>query len=72
MSLGAGFGGYVAIDERRGGSPEGRDVFVSKIASISGSLKLSEHYDLRATFDRVITTYDRDTDIFLGGIGYRF
>jgi hypothetical protein len=27
---------------------------------------------LRATWDRVITTYDRDTDIFLGGIGYRF
>ena len=72
MSLGAGFGPYFAIDERRGGSPGGRDVFVSKIASISGSLKLSEHYDLRATFDRIITTYDRDSDIFLGGISYRF
>jgi hypothetical protein len=72
MSLGAGFGGYFAMDERRGGSTSGRDFFVSKIASISGSLKLSEHYDLRATFDRVITSYDRDSDIFMGGIGYRF
>ena len=72
MSLGAGFGPYFAIDEQRGGSTSGRDVFVSKIASISGSLKLSQHVDLRATFDRVITTYDRDTDIFMGGIGYRF
>jgi len=72
MSLGAGFGPYFAIDERRGGTPGGRDVFISKIASISGSLKLSEHLDLRATFDRIITTYDRDSDIFLGGIGYRF
>jgi hypothetical protein len=72
MSLGAGFGGYFAVDERRGGSATGRDVFVSKIASISGSLKLSEHYNVRATFDRVITTYDRDTDIFMGGIGYQF
>jgi hypothetical protein len=72
MSLGAGFGPYFAIDERRGGSTSGRDVFINKIASISGSLKLSEHYDLRASFNRVITTYDRDSDIFLGGISYRF
>jgi len=72
MSLGAGLGGYFAVDERRGGSSSGRNVFVSKIASISGSLKLSEHYDLRATFDRIITTYDRDSDILMGGIGYRF
>jgi len=72
MSLGAGFGGYFAVDQRRGGSNSGRNVFVSKIASISGSLKLSEHYDVRATFDRVITTYDRDSDIFMGGIGYQF
>lgn len=67
LSLGAGFGAYFAVDERRGGG-----VFTSKLASISGSVKVSEHVDLRATFDRVITTYDRDSDIFLGGIGYRF
>ena len=72
MSLGAGFGPYFAIDQRRGDSASGRNFFVSKIASISGSLKLSEHVDLRGTFDRVITTYDRDSDIFMGGIGYRF
>jgi hypothetical protein len=72
MSLGAGFGGYFAIDELRGGSATGSKVHFSKIASISGSLRLSEHFDARATFDRVITNYDRDTDVFLGGIGYRF
>jgi hypothetical protein len=73
MSLGAGFGPYFAVDERRGGTPTGgRDIYVAKIASISGSLKLSQHVDLRATFDRVITSYDRDSDIFMGGFGYRF
>jgi hypothetical protein len=72
MSLGAGFGGYFAIDELRGGSATGSKVHFSKIASISGSLRLSEHFDARATFDRVITNYDRDTEVFLGGIGYRF
>jgi hypothetical protein len=72
FALGAGFGGYFAVDELRGGSPKGRDVFVNKIASISGAVKVTEHVDIRATFDRIITTYDRDSDIFLGGIGYRF
>jgi hypothetical protein len=72
ISLGAGFGPYFAVDELRGGSSSGRNIFVNEIASISGSLRLSEHIDLRATFDRVITTYDRDSDIFMGGIGFRF
>jgi hypothetical protein len=72
MSLGAGFGPYFAVDELRGGRTSGHNVYVSKIASISGSLRLSEHVDLRATFDRIITAYDRDSDIFLGGFGYRF
>jgi hypothetical protein len=72
MSLGAGFGGYFAVDQRRGGSTGGPNVFASKIASISGSLQLTEHVAARATFDRVITSYDRDSDIFLGGIGFQF
>ena len=72
MSLGAGFGPYFAMDQRRGGATDGNKIHLSKIASISGSLQLSDHYDIRATFDRVITSYNRDTDIFMGGIGYQF
>jgi len=72
FALGAGFGGYFAHDERRGGTSKGRDIFVNKIASISGAVNVTEHVDLRATFDRIITTYDRDSDIFMGGIGFRF
>lgn len=72
MSLGAGFGPYFSLDDRRRGGAGGHKAMFNKIASISGSLNLSEHYDLRATFDRVITSYNRDSDIFMGGIGYRF
>lgn len=72
FALGAGFGGYFAFDHRRGGLEQGRNTFISEIASISGSLQLSEHWHARVTFDRIITNYDRDSDIFLGGIGYRF
>jgi len=67
IALGAGFGGYLAIDERRNSQ-----VFISEVASITGSYRLSEHWHIRATWDRIITSYNRDSDIFLGGIGYRF
>jgi hypothetical protein len=72
LALGAGFGGYFALDQRRGGNVQGSEVFICQIASITGSYRLSEHWDVRGTFDRIITNYDRDSDIFLGGIGYRF
>ena len=69
LALGAGVGFYLAQDrlreERSGG-------FVSEIVSITVSYRLSTHWLIRSTWDRIITDYDRDTDIFLGGIGYRF
>ena len=70
LSLGAGFGGYAGIDGRRSSS-DGKK-FLAEVASVTGSLRLTDHWHLRATWDRTITGYDRDTDLFLGGIGYRF
>ncbi|HEX9024197.1 MAG TPA: hypothetical protein VF799_10190 [Geobacteraceae bacterium] len=67
IALGAGFGGYLAIDERRNSQ-----LFISEVASITGSFRFSEHWHFRATWDRIITSYSRDSDVFLGGIGYRF
>ncbi|RII26334.1 MAG: hypothetical protein CXR31_11625 [Geobacter sp.] len=74
IALGVGFGPYFAIDQRRGDHEQGRNsnAFVAEIASITGSYRLSEHWHIRAIFDRVITSYNRDSDIFMGGIGYRF
>jgi hypothetical protein len=42
------------------------------LASLSGSIRFTEHWLLRGTWDRVTTSNDRDTDIFMVGIGYRF
>jgi hypothetical protein len=71
MALGVGLGGYAGIDERR--SEQGNDnKFVAEVFSVTGRFQLAKHWHLRATWDRTITTYNRDTDIFLGGIGYRF
>jgi hypothetical protein len=38
------------------------------LASISGSIRFTEHWIFRATWDRVTTGNDRDTDIFLAGL----
>ena len=69
FALGAGFGFYLAEDrlrEQRNGG------FFSEIISITASYRINNHMDLRTTWDRIITDYNRDSDIFLGGIGYRF
>jgi hypothetical protein len=70
LSIGAGLGGYAGRDQRRTGGNT-KDFF-AEVLSVTGSVRLSNHWDLRATWDRTITAYDRDTDIFLGGIGFRF
>lgn len=70
ITLGAGFGGYAGWDQRR--NPNYGKGFFAELLSISGSVRVSQHWDVRATWDRTITGYDRDTDIFLGGLGYRF
>jgi len=68
ISLGIGAGPYFAVDRRL----DTKNVRVPIIFSTSGSFRINQDWLIRATWDRIITTYDRDTDIFLGGIGYRF
>lgn len=69
LALGIGVGPYFAVDRRH---TENNDFFTCGIFTGSGSFRLSRHWDVRASWNRVITNYDRDSDIFLGGIGYRF
>lgn len=69
LALGAGFGFYLARDRRR---EDRSGPFFTEILSITASYRLTEQWHIRSTWDRVITDYDRDTDIFLAGIGYRF
>ncbi len=73
LALSAGGGAYFAEDERRDPAViRSSGIFISEIASLSGSYRLTPHWAIRATWDRIITSYSRDTDLFLGGIGYRF
>ncbi|QGZ63259.1 hypothetical protein [Paraburkholderia acidisoli] len=73
LTLGFGAGVYAAI--HHGDHPDDRDTgdgILSGLVSVSASYRMTQHWDARVTWNRVVTRYSRDTDVILGGIGYRF
>jgi hypothetical protein len=72
LRLGLGAGPYVAVDTYRepGGTNTGDKV--SALVTMTASYQFTPHWFVRASWDRVLTGYDKDSDIYLGGIGYRF
>lgn len=71
ITLGFGAGAYFALDNQSG-CDQDDDEIVSAIATLTGSYRLGSHWSLRTSWNRIITNYDRDTDVIMGGIGYRF
>lgn len=67
FSLGVGAGPYLGFD-----SSDGNVTKVNWLVSASASYTFYEHWAVRATWHRVTTDYDRDSDVFLSGISYRF
>lgn len=76
LSLGGGFGVYLAIDKRKGTLPDqGGSAFASGVLSVTASVRdfgFNPDLSLRFIMNRIVTNYDKDTDIFLLGLGYRF
>jgi hypothetical protein len=79
-SVGVGWGGYTAIDKYQP-SP-GRHVSYVVSATLSArflnlipglrATAIGQQLDLRFTWHRILTDYNRDTDILLFGLGGRF
>ncbi|WP_425127983.1 hypothetical protein [Burkholderia gladioli] len=72
LTLSAGAGMYIAVDQRNIRGNDIGDGRLSGIVSISASYRLSERWLTRVTWNRVVTRYDRDTDVIQAGLGYRF
>lgn len=73
LTLSAGAGAYFTVNQRNlQGQPGPGDGAVSGIVSISASYRLSDRWLTRITWNRVVTRYDRDTDVIQAGLGYRF
>ncbi|GFO60051.1 hypothetical protein GMST_23760 [Geomonas silvestris] len=73
LSVGAGAGLYFNLGHYH--SPfqgTGARHFLSGVVGLTGSYRVTEHWSVRATWSRIVTSYARDTDVLLGGLGYRF
>lgn len=72
-TLGVGAGPYYAIDlSERGRSASGAPSRWSGLLTMSASYRFGEHWLARVSWNRTVTGYDRDTDVVLAGVGYRF
>ncbi len=71
LTLGFGVGAYCAVDRQAGHTPDG-DRIISAIGTLTGSYRFDPQWSARISWNRIVTDYNRDTDVILGGIGYRF
>ena len=67
VGIGIGVGPYLAYD-----SKDNNRTHLSGVVSLTASIKMPGNLIARATWHRVATRYDRDTDVFLLGAGYRW
>ena len=73
LTLGVGAGAYAAIQHGDSNQNHGTgDGILSGLVSMSASFRMTQSWSARVTWNRVVTRYSRDTDMFLAGIGYRF
>ena len=73
ISFGGGLGPYVYLDHKHPAKVGSKNpAAVAPLASLTCAVRLSEHWFVRAVFDRVTSNYNRDSDIFLLGLGYRW
>jgi hypothetical protein len=70
LALGIGAGPYFARDKYSGG--DGQRTTVAGDLSFMAAYRFHPRFAIRAAFSRIITDYSRDTDVFMGGLVYRF
>ena len=72
LALGIGVGPYIAVDTQTGAEPGDGAGTVAGMITPSFSYRFAKHWDGRFSWNRTFTNYDKDTDVFLFGLGYRF
>ncbi len=69
LAFGIGGGPYLAYDQDRGNNGS---TTVNALIGVTAGFHFTDHWLGRFIWDRVLTNYDHDADIFLVGIGYCF
>lgn len=71
VSVGLGLGPYIYIDRKHPAAAGSTNpASITPLASLTLSGRLSDHWNLRLVVDRVTSSYNRDADIFLLGLGH--
>lgn len=71
--LGLGLGPYVAADTYRISRDSSRTgAKLSGLLTMSAAYRFTGHWVARISWNRTVTDYNRDTDMFMAGVGYRF
>lgn len=72
FAVGVGGGTYLAVDQRRQPRPgESGKGTVAGIVSLRLACRKGP-WEVPLRWDRIVTGYNRDTDVFMLGLGYRF
>ena len=72
LSIGVGGGAYFAFQRRRHLREDEDDSSLSGIVTLTGSYRFHPHWAMRISWNRIVTNYNEDSDVILGGIGYLF
>lgn len=73
LSLGIGGGPYFAVERLRDpNNDRSGELLAAGLITMTVSYRFQSEWGARFSWNRVITNYSRDSDIWLGGIGYRF
>lgn len=73
IAVGAGLGPYVYLDHKHPANAGRKNpAAIAPLASLTFSVRLADRWIMRLVFDRVTSSYNRDADIFLLGLGYRW
>lgn len=73
IAMGGGLGPYIYLDHKHPVTAGKKNpAAIAPLASLTFSVRLADHWIMRMVFDRVTSSYNRDADIFLLGLGYRW
>lgn len=72
LALAVGFGPYFAYDGFVEPGRSGTGVFLLPDLSMTAAYRFSPHWSARFSWHRISTGNDRDAEVWLAGIGYRF
>lgn len=71
LTFGVGLGAYLALDQRRHRVPgESGSQALSGLVTMTVSYDINPQFRIRLSWNRIVTNFDRDTDVIMAGVGY--